>query len=237
MDVADAWYGVEPFEDGIFRVREIQIDPYWSSAIWVINGRDLSLVFDTGTGIVSPAATVEALVSTPVLAVSSAHYYDHSGGLYGFIDVACHKLEAEHIADPPDTTYNFLKENRLKALPHPGYVFDAHRQKPAKPTRLLDDGDMITLGDRQLEVIHVPGRTPGGIVLWEAATGSLFGGEVVFLDPLDRPFPPTDAQLYERALKRLGSLPVRNVYGGHFGRFGAVEFAAFVEREIGRYSH
>ena len=54
----------------------------------------------------------------------------------------------------------------------------------APATRLLWDGDMVDLGDRQFEVIHTPGHSPGGIALWEAATGVLFSGDIVYDGPL-----------------------------------------------------
>ena len=87
---------------------------------------------------------------------------------------------------------------------------------------------MIDLGDRQIEIIHVPGMTPGSIALWEEASGSLFTSDTLFDDPSPalrakyRPIPrPPDPQ--RRAvrvanLKVLSALPVKTVYAGHFGR-------------------
>ena len=37
-----------------------------------------------------------------------------------------------------------------------------------KPDILVEDGDTITVGDEQLQVIHTPGHTPGGICLYNA---------------------------------------------------------------------
>ena len=39
--------------------------------------------------------------------------------------------------------------------------------RPPRPRRLLDDGDVVDLGDRVFEVIHTPGHSPGGIALFE----------------------------------------------------------------------
>ena len=55
---------------------------------------------------------------------------------------------------------------------------------PAPATRLLGDGDVIDLGDRAFEVLHLPGHSPGSIGLWEAATGILFSGDAVYDGPL-----------------------------------------------------
>jgi hypothetical protein len=57
--------------------------------------------------------------------------------------------------------------------------------------------------------------TPGSIVLWEKASGSLFT-----CDPGMRA-----ARIAN--LKRLSELPVKTVYAGHFGRIGGAELPSF----------
>src|SRR5581483_4682138 len=41
----------------------------------------------------------------------------------------------------------------------------------------VGDGARIDLGDRSLEIVTVPGHTPGSIVIFDPATGSLFTGD------------------------------------------------------------
>jgi len=41
------------------------------------------------------------------------------------------------------------------------------------------DGDIIDLGDRAFEVLHLPGHSPGSIALFEAATKTLFSGDAI----------------------------------------------------------
>jgi glyoxylase-like metal-dependent hydrolase (beta-lactamase superfamily II) len=60
-----------------------------------------------------------------------------------------------------------------RRLPHP----------PAPATVLLRHGDPIDLGDR-FEVIHTPGHSPGGIALFEAKTGILLSGDIIYDSPL-----------------------------------------------------
>ena len=75
---------------------------------------------------------------------------------------------------------------------------------------------MIDLGDRHFEVIHTPGHSPGGIALWEAATATLFSGDIVYDGPLIEDTYHSDAQDYHRSMCRLYDLPVRIVHAGHF---------------------
>jgi glyoxylase-like metal-dependent hydrolase (beta-lactamase superfamily II) len=65
-------------------------------------------------------------------------------------------------------------------------------------------------------VIHTPGHSPGGIALFERATGILFAGDVVYDGPLVGDLPHSNAADYLRSMRRLLRLPVRVVHAGHF---------------------
>ena len=75
---------------------------------------------------------------------------------------------------------------------------------------------MIDLGDRHFEVIHTPGHSPGGIALWEEASGVLFSGDIVYDGPLIEGDTAEEAAQYYASMKRLLEVPVRMVHGGHF---------------------
>ena len=45
----------------------------------------------------------------------------------------------------------------------------------------LTDGQIIPAGDGELEVIHTPGHAPDHVALWDAATRTLFSGDLVTL--------------------------------------------------------
>ncbi|MNP27584.1 Hydroxyacylglutathione hydrolase [compost metagenome] len=91
--------------------------------------------------------------------------------------------------------------------------------KAAPATRLIDEGDVLDLGDRLLEVLHTPGHSPGGISLWEAKTGTLFSGDIIYDGPLVDNAYHSNLEDYAKSLARLRDLPVRTVHGGHFQSF------------------
>ncbi|MEE4239160.1 MAG: MBL fold metallo-hydrolase [Anderseniella sp.] len=232
--IADIWFGVEPCEGRITHIRETHIDQWAAGDIWLIHGAERDLVFDTGTGLNSPAPIMAMLSDNPKIAVASCYYYDHAGGLYAFEEQACHRMEANSMIAPPGDEESLLDEE-FYALPYEGFKAGDYIQKPANPTLLLEDEEIIDLGNRKLTVLHIPGRTPGSLALWEEETGFLFGGETAFVDPFNHDFPPENREQYEESLRRLGRLPITKIFGGHYGSFGPEQLERLIENEIGRY--
>ena len=68
-------------------------------------------------------------------------------------------------------------------------------------------------------MIHTPGHSPGGIALWDAATGILFSGDIVYDGELIEDTYHANAVDYHRSMVRLYDLPVRVVHGGHFASY------------------
>jgi glyoxylase-like metal-dependent hydrolase (beta-lactamase superfamily II) len=85
-----------------------------------------------------------------------------------------------------------------------------------EPSRTLEDGEKLPLGDLELEVIHVPGHSPGGICL--LADGHLFSGDCLFAASIGRTdLPGGDHNtLIEGIRRRLLVLPDATVvHPGH----------------------
>ena len=87
--------------------------------------------------------------------------------------------------------------------------------------RLLHEGDVVDEAGIPLEVIEVPGHSPGHIVyLWRGAPCRLFGGDVLFERSIGRSdFPGCNgALLYTGIRSKLFALPPDTVvYPGHGG--------------------
>ena len=49
---------------------------------------------------------------------------------------------------------------------------------------IVEEGDIVDIGNRHFEVLHLPGHSPGSIGLWEASTGTLFSGDALYDGPL-----------------------------------------------------
>lgn len=85
-----------------------------------------------------------------------------------------------------------------------------------KPDILVKDGDTITIGNEELQVIHTPGHTPGGICLYNAP--DCFTGDTLFAGGVGRTdFPGGSVQdLMNSIRNRLLTLPPDTVvWPGH----------------------
>jgi glyoxylase-like metal-dependent hydrolase (beta-lactamase superfamily II) len=251
LPVADRWFAVEAVDDRISRLWEPHVDEFLVSNVWHVRGRDADLVVDTANGIGALAPEIAVLAEgRPVIAVATHGHFDHVGGLCEFDDRRVHVDDADmtrspfplriHRNDfPPGTEEMYayygiaVPEVVIHAMPEPGFDADGWVAPGAEPTTLLQDGDLVELGDRRFEVLHTPGHTDGSVCLWDPADGTLFTGDAIYVDaPLDF----TDPSAGAGSLERLTTLPVRVAHAGHERSFGEEELrtlAATVIADVG----
>jgi len=89
---------------------------------------------------------------------------------------------------------------------------------PSPPPDLeLNEGDVLTLGDIELEVWHTPGHSLGSVSLVCPAEGVVFDGDVLFNAGIGRTdLPGGDYYTLMNSIKRLLTLPDETkVYSGH----------------------
>jgi len=232
------WFERAAVDDSITLLWEPHVIPLMRCNIWHVRGRDRDLVVDTGMGVMSLADELSNLVDKPVTAVATHGHDDHIGSHHEFDDVVVHPAEAALLLDPPLRTlhirdawgdevvdgltaagYPITDEYFVDAVP-PGVALTSFRQHGARSVRRVEEGDVVDLGDRRFEVLHLPGHSPGSIGLWEAATGTLFSGDAVYDGPLLDELPDSDITAYCATMERLLTLPVTVVHGGHDPSFG-----------------
>ncbi len=237
LPVADPWVVTERVGDGITHVTEPHGHPLLRCNVWHVQGRTLDLVIDTSLGLAPLRHLVERELGHGLMAVATHHHSDHVGGHAEFDQRAIHRAEAATLDEPvwvcvDATQYpeSVIGPYRAAGYPIPDLFIDAVPpggvsatllERPAAPaTRVLDTGDVIDLGDRRFDVLHLPGHSPGSIGLWEAATGILFAGDAVYDGPLLDELEESDLETYVATMRRLRELPVSIVHAGHEPSFG-----------------
>ena len=106
------------------------------------------------------------------------------------------------------------------------------RNQATEPTQLIDEGDVLDLGDSAFEVIHLPGHSPGSIGLWEKASGTLFSGDAIYDGPLLDEIEGADKQAYAATMERLRQLPVNLVHAGHDPSFDRARLHSLIDKYL-----
>ena len=229
------WFDRRTVGDGITWIQEPHIREFYRCNIWLVEGRDTRLLVDSGMGVVSLREQVPAVTGKPCVAVASHTHFDHIGGHHEFAERWVHRAEAGLLAAP--TRAGTLAEpcvtdEIFPRLPPEPYRSTEYRIESAPATRVLEGGDRIDLGDRSFEVLHAPGHSPGGIMLFEAATGVLFSGDTVYDGPLIDDAYHSDVEAYVATMQRIAALPVRVVHGGHFPSFDGARYRQLIRRYL-----
>lgn len=215
----ETWYRVRRLADDVTWIDEPFVKEFYRCNIWHVRGQERDLLVDSGWGVVSLREHVPLVTERPLVAVASHTHFDHIAGHHEFAERWVHAAEAEVLAGPTRAATlvePYVTDEVFDALPPEPYASTTYCPKAAPATRLLDDGDVVDLGDRVLEVIHTPGHSPGGIALFERASGILFSGDIVYDGPLIEDCPGAGPAAYTRSMRRLLDLPVRLAHGGHF---------------------
>lgn len=247
LPIAERWFSRSSLGDGITWLTEPHAHPLLRCNIWHVRGRDRDLLVDTGLGIASLRAEIEDLLDHSLVAVATHVHYDHAGSLHEFEDRRSHRLEQAKMADYreihwlrreefpeplcemlAELGYPLEDELLIDALPEPGWD-PMHYTVQSAEADALEEGDVIDLGDRHLEVLHLPGHTPESLGLWEAATSRLFSGDAIYDGPLLDTLPESDLVAYEATMKRLRELPVRVAHAGHEPSFGRERLVELVD--------
>lgn len=223
----DGWFVPVPVRRGLWLIAEPgHVQSY------LVEGDERAILIDTGTGIAPIAPLARSLTSKPIEVVLTHNHFDHIGGNADFAQIAIHPagvdgLRAGRAAESlrgyiAHTRELLTKGAALRALDADGFNvlnpeqiprpfpadFDPERYAiaPSAATSTLEDGEIIDLGGRQLEVIYTPGHSPDGICLLDRAGRILFTADTVYAGPLYAQTSGADLDAYLASLRRLEPL-------------------------------
>jgi len=162
------------------------------TTMYIVEGADSALLIDTGTKCENLDAIVGKITTKPLKVVLTHNHGDHSGNANYFNEVWLHPLDTVVRSRPYTGTY-----------------------------RWLSDGDIIDLGGRKIEVILMPGHTPGSVIFLDtkinaAYTGDAFGSGELWMQL--QPHVPMQT-LYESCVKMeriMRDRKITKLYLGHY---------------------
>jgi glyoxylase-like metal-dependent hydrolase (beta-lactamase superfamily II) len=234
LPVATPWFIVDEIEEGIYRITEPHCHRLVRANCFLVTGGHTDVLVDSCLGVARLRPLVESLSSRPLIVFTTHTHADHVGSHPEFADatILVHATEAEDLRRPGVKGLRFpprskeqiealrragieLGEFMTDAVPCAGYDVDAYGRAGVQPTRLVAEGEVVDTGNHRFEVLHLPGHTAGGIGLWEAGSGLLFSGDVIYDGVLIDTAPTSRVADYVATMRRLKGLPARLVLGGH----------------------
>ncbi|MEM7561955.1 MAG: MBL fold metallo-hydrolase [Pseudomonadota bacterium] len=223
--VKQPWFETERIRDDLYCISEPHFNWRERANIWLIKGRDADLLIDTGLGVSSLKLYLAELLDKPLKVVASHVHYDHSGSCHEFDQVFIHQNEHEALCHGDSDLIlshprlAFVKDDDFHALPYEGFSACDYAVKACPQAQVIVHGDVIDLGDKAYEVIHLPGHSSGSVGLYNAHSRQLFSGDVVYDGALLDDLEDSVIVDYLESMQGLLELKTDEVRPGHYHSF------------------
>lgn len=161
----------------MLRYHTIPVTPFQQncSLVWCDQTNEAALIDPGGEVERLKAAAQERGLKLVALWLTHAHI-DHAGGT----GTLARELGLPIIGPHPGDQF------WIDGLPQQSRMFGFPPAEAFTPTRWLDDGDTVQLGQSTLAVRHCPGHTPGHVVFHSAEARRCFVGDVLFAGSIGR---------------------------------------------------
>jgi glyoxylase-like metal-dependent hydrolase (beta-lactamase superfamily II) len=195
----------------MLKIEKFVVNPLQENS-WVISDETGECVFiDPGFYYDEEFDEIRDYISSrnlkPVKILNTHCHFDHLMGV-GFIR---NEFGVPFFAHPAD---NFWVEKAVEQAQMFGF-----EMSPVQPADgFFNDNEQVCFGNSVLEIIHVPGHSPGHVAFYHAGSASLLAGDILFYGSIGRTdLPGGNYQTLISAIKnRLFVLPAdTKVYCGH----------------------
>jgi hydroxyacylglutathione hydrolase len=179
-------------------------DNSFETNCWLIGAGDVdeAIVVDPGFSPVLVHRMLETSGRRPVAVLATHGHFDHIGSAAEFcgdeLPFYIHEDDVLALTDPPSW----------------GAGFDTP-PVPVKDVRTVTEGDELAFAGFRIEVVHMPGHTPGSVCY--RTDGWVMSGDLVFAGTIGRSdFPNSSPPKMQQSLRRFLELPDEaDVYPGH----------------------
>jgi glyoxylase-like metal-dependent hydrolase (beta-lactamase superfamily II) len=180
----------------MLRYLTIPVTPFQQncSLVWCDQTQEAAVI-DPGGDLDRVLAEVQRLGLTLTQIWLTHAHIDHAGGT----GELAQRLQLPIIGPHPGDQF------WIDGLQQQSQMFGFPQALPFTPTRWLQDGDTVRVGQSELTVRHCPGHTPGHVVFYSSEAKRAFVGDVLFAGSIGRTdFPQGDhATLIDSITQRL----------------------------------
>ncbi|MCE1180874.1 MAG: MBL fold metallo-hydrolase [Rhodocyclales bacterium] len=151
-----------------------------------------AVVIDPGGNVERIQRALEDEKLTLVKILVTHGHIDHAGAVALLAEKTGVPIEGPH------------EEDRfwIEGMAQQSRMFGFPSVKSFEPTRWLKDGDKVSFGEIELDVLHCPGHTPGHVVFYHAPSKLAQVGDVLFQGSIGRTdFPKGDHETLIASIK------------------------------------
>ena len=192
-------------------LKELKIDT------WIGDSTNCYIVLDEEskeTMVIDPAGDVDKIEEMLEILESNLKYiyltHCHADHIMGVMDlknrcggkILIHRYDSEGLNNPDINLSPYIGMGRIEL----------------EADSIIDDGDLLHLGELEFRVIHTPGHTKGGSSLYCKKENCLFSGDTIFRGTWGRTDLPTSnrEEIMDSIVNKLMKLPEKTiVYPGH----------------------
>ncbi len=161
------------------KIKAFTFNPYQENTYIISDKNGQCAIIDPGCYTQQEQAVLTEYIDseklTPILLLNTHGHVDHMLGNYFVkntynIPFATHEGVIAELESVP----GYASMMGLSVMPSP------------KPDQLLEEGDVVTIGEEKLEVYFTPGHSPGHISFYHRESKNLFSGDVLFQGSIGR---------------------------------------------------
>lgn len=149
-------------------------------------------IVDPGGDLDKILEALQQVGGTPEKILVTHAHLDHIGAVAELAEKLDLPIEGPHTDD----------QFWIDMLPQQAQMMGFPASRPFTPTRWLEEGDTVTVGETRLQVRHCPGHTPGHVVFYQPESKLVVVGDVLFNGSIGRTdFPKGDFDTLVQAIK------------------------------------
>lgn len=219
---------IELITDEIYCLKEKIPGPAAIFAIYFIKD-GAGAILEPGPAALVPKiqeAVKELGLSEPAYVIPTHIHLDHAGGVGRLAEVfpntkiVLNKHAVRHMVEPS----KLINSTRMAFGDNFEEIYGPILPVPQARLKVVEDGERLALGSRELNIIYTPGHAPHHISIFDSKTGGLVAGEALGLiygegyPPLPAVAPPSfDLELYLGDMQRLKALKPKFIFYSHGG--------------------
>ncbi len=185
VDTGQNWFEVYKLTDNTYAIYEPN---QWQEAIsYLLLGNERAMLIDTLQGIGDLKAVTDQLTDLPIIVMNTHSHYDHVSSNYQYDTI--YGLNMPYTANNargktnaevgPSVSPDTIWKNLPRTFSH-----ELYESRPYEIDHFVSDGEIIDLGEREIEVVFIPGHSPDSVLLVDKKNRMMATGDTFYPAPI-----------------------------------------------------